>query len=163
MQRQSRFRLQPELSASQGEIYGTVIESAPATPENVAEITTAPLASAVTVPVADTLATAVFDDDHVAEPVTSSETPPTSVATALNCVDDPTPGATPETTTVETLVAEVGELPHAATESPAARVNRRTTNDRIFMTAPCHGRGAGCRRRYTGVRPRMCDAVVAKV
>src|SRR5262249_55741287 len=45
----------------------------------------------------------------------------------------------------------------------AATANSRTTNERVFMTAPCGSAGAGCRRRYTGVRLRICGEAVAKV
>jgi hypothetical protein len=113
-----------------------VIESAPATPEYVAEITAVPLVSATTRPVDDTVATAAFDDDQVADVVTSWVVPLPSVATALNCADTPTLGTAPETVTVETVVAEVGDVPQAAAVTAAASTRKSATNDRIFMRTP---------------------------
>ena len=121
-----------------------MIDSAPATPENVAEITAVPLPTLVTRPVDDTVATAVFDDDHVAELVTSSSAPPDTVAVAVNCALDPTSGAPPVTLIVVIVVGAAGDFePQAAAERPSARTHSRTTDDWIFMTAPCRGAGAG--------------------
>jgi len=64
--------------------YGTVIDSEPATPEYVAEITTGPLAMLLTSPLGVTIATAVLEDVHVDSVVTSSTAPLAVVAVALN-------------------------------------------------------------------------------
>src|SRR5438270_6842787 len=98
-------------------------------------MTALPLASALTRPVADTVATAGLEDDHVAAPVTSCTPPVARVATAVNCDDEPTPGMPPDTVTADTDVAAVGEFPHAATRPSAARQTSRA-NDRIFMMTP---------------------------
>jgi hypothetical protein len=74
-----------------------VIDSDPATPEKLAEITTLPLVRLVTSPVDETVATLVSEDVHAALGVTSATAPLVSVSVAVNCVDDPTAGAVPVT------------------------------------------------------------------
>jgi hypothetical protein len=99
-------------------------------------IVTAPLVTAVTRPEDDTVATALFDDVHVAVLETSWVVPPDNVATAENCAELPTAGTVPVTATVETVVAEVGVLLQAPSVKPRASTNRTTTNERILIVAP---------------------------
>jgi hypothetical protein len=125
-----------------------VIDSDPATPEKLAEITTLPLVRLVTSPVDETVAMLVSDDVHAALGVTSATAPLLSVSVAVNCVDDPTAGAVPVTVIDDTMDgAVVDELPHAAADMPTARAQSSTTNDLILMMTPCRGDGAG-RRHY---------------
>ena len=107
--------------ARQGSAAGrTAAWLAPLTFSNVAWIDALPSPTAVTRPDAETVATAVFDDDHVAVVVTISILPSDIVATAVYCDDAPTAGALPVTVTVDTTVGEVAEL-HALANTPNAR------------------------------------------
>lgn len=58
-------------------------------------MSTSPGVTPVTVPVAETVAIAGFDDCHVAWLVTSCTAPFDSVAIALNCADAPMAGVVP--------------------------------------------------------------------
>ena len=74
-------------------------------PEYVAVMVTLPLATAVTSPLDDTVATAEFEDDQVAVLDTSCVVPFSIVAVAANCEVVPTAGTVPVTATVDTVVA----------------------------------------------------------
>src|SRR5437773_9210068 len=67
----------------------------------------------VTRPAEDTVATAVFDDCHVAWLVTSCVAPPAIVAVAVNWDVPPTTGAVPLTRSDDAIVAEVVGFAHA--------------------------------------------------
>ena len=67
-----------------------------------AEITAVPLPTAVTSPLDETVATAVFDELHVDVLLTSCVVPLVNVTVAVNCAVDPTAGTSPVTATVDT-------------------------------------------------------------
>ena len=66
-------------------------------------------AMAVTAPVADTVATVLSEDCHVACPVTSCVVPSDSFAVAVNCDVSPIAGTAPVTLTDATVVGAVVE------------------------------------------------------
>ena len=63
---------------------GTVTDAVPATPLDIAEMTAAPLATARTSPDSDTVATALFELDHVTGRLVSTA-PEASMMVALSC------------------------------------------------------------------------------
>jgi hypothetical protein len=100
----------------------TVTAAAPVTPSTVAEIVALPAATAVTIPVAETLATAVFDEIHVTgRPIRTF--PAASRALAVSCCVPPTnrPEAagdtlTDATGTGRTVMAAVATNPSTCAE-----------------------------------------------
>jgi hypothetical protein len=100
----------------------TVTAAAPVTPSTVAEIVAFPAATAVTIPVAETLATAVFDEIHVTgRPIRTF--PAASRALAVSCCVPPTnrPEAagdtlTDATGTGRTVMAAVATNPSTCAE-----------------------------------------------
>jgi hypothetical protein len=102
---------------------------------------TVPAATALTTPVEDTVASAVFEDCHVASEVTSFVVPSDIVATAVNCELPPIDGVDPDTVIDDTTdddgrtVTAVGDVVplHAAASaaSPTVRASEaiaRTMN-----------------------------------
>jgi hypothetical protein len=110
--------------------------SLPATLEYVAVITALPLATAVTTPLPDTVAAAVFDDDQLAWLVTSWVVPLESVAVAVNCEVAPTAGVAPATVTDVTELAAVLESPHAAAIPASPTTTIAAITDRILIHTP---------------------------
>jgi hypothetical protein len=88
----------------------------------------------VTRPVAETVASAVLDDVHVAELVTSSVVPSSIVAIAVNCAVAPTAGAVPATATDETVEAVVVELPHAIAKTASTAATAIELIDRTRIS-----------------------------
>src|SRR5690348_6966635 len=131
-------------------------------PEYVAVMVTLPLVRAVTSPLDDTVATAEFEDDHVAVLDTSCVVPFSIVAVAANCDAVPTAGMVPDTATVETVVAVFGLSLHAPMVNPSASTKRTITNERTFMVAPCVVRRWPL-YRHMSLRPSTCGGPVAKV
>jgi hypothetical protein len=111
-------------------------------------------------PVADTVASAVFDDDQTAVDVTSCVVPSDIVAVALNCdvgaaLRD---GADPETLSDETVVTAVGvDDPHAAAKPADAMTiaSERFHSIMCCLQAACRRSPAECivhatdRRRHS--------------
>ena len=87
----------------------TVIRLDPVTVWYVARTSASPAATPVTTPVEDTVATAAFDDCHVAWLVTFCVVPFDRLAVAVNCAVAPTAGADPVTATDETVGDADGE------------------------------------------------------
>src|SRR5262249_41118913 len=94
-------------------------------------------------------------DVQVAVLDTSCVVPFSSVAVAANCDVLPTAGAAPVTATLETVVAEFGELPQAPTVKPTDRTKRTITNERTFMVAPCGTALAGVNVTQGSDLPRV--------
>jgi hypothetical protein len=106
-------------------------------------MTTVPGASAVTRPVAETVAVAVFDDCHVARAVTSCVVPSDIAAVAVSGDVPPAAGADPLTVIAETNPGVVVVFPHAAANPAMATMTTRAQSDRpvrtrrkLFITAP---------------------------
>jgi hypothetical protein len=114
--------------------YGTVNETEPVTLEYVAWITTVPEATAVTRPVAETVAVPVSADCQVAEAVTSCVVPSDMEAVAVSCEVPPTVGADPLTVMVETEAGVVIVSPHAAANAAMATTTTSAQSDRPVGT-----------------------------
>lgn len=111
--------------------YGTVTVAWPEIFEAVAVMTALPLATLVTSPVDETVATDEFDDVQLAVLVTDSTAPLDRVAIATYCDCEPTGGTVPVTWIDKMDVDEVGELlPHAATDRPRIRITLEKMTDR---------------------------------
>lgn len=94
-------------------------------------MTALPLATLVTTPVDETVATDEFDDVQLAVLVTDSTAPLDRVAIATYCDCEPTGGTVPVTWIDKMDVDEVGELlPHAATDRPRIRITLEKMTDR---------------------------------
>ncbi|HJU44607.1 MAG TPA: hypothetical protein VJ691_17400 [Vicinamibacterales bacterium] len=90
---------------------------------------------AVTIPALVTVATAVFDERHVACDVTAWVDPSGNSATAVNCEDVPIGGGVPTTVTRATVApGAVGEPGDRSDEQPAQNiVMARPTSARLNM------------------------------
>jgi len=99
-------------------------------------MTDAPLPTAVTTPVPETVAAPVFDEDQLAWLVTSWVVPLESVAVAVNCDVEPTGGVAPVTATDVTELAAVLEFPHAAANPASPTMMIAAITDRIFIHTP---------------------------
>src|ERR1700730_9049259 len=97
----------------------------------------------VTTPVVETVASAVLDDDHVAELVTSCVVPSDIVAVAVNCDEVPTVGTDPVTTTDETIPD--GEVVlHPTTNTARATMMTNEGNHRNMNFLPCDWQAPQC-------------------
>ena len=81
-----------------------------------------PADTLVTTPVADTVASLVFDDCHAAVDVTSCRVPSVIVAVAVNCEDAPTAGAAPVMAMELTVEGEVFDFEHARDDTASPTI-----------------------------------------
>jgi hypothetical protein len=131
----------------------------------VAWITTIPGATAVTRPLADTVAMAEFDDVHVDVLVTSCVELLDSVAVAVNCDVVPTVGEFPVTAIDDTVLGVVDD-PQAATVAAISKEVSNPSSVRSVRFVRC-GMGkpqpicAGGWPYFN--RPRRCDRGVDEV
>jgi hypothetical protein len=94
---------------------------------------TLPGATPVTRPLADTVASALFDDVHVAVLVTSCVVPSDSVATAENWDVPPIAGAAPVTAIDATVDGAVEDPPHAKASTTSGPETAIEIRRRICM------------------------------
>jgi hypothetical protein len=117
--------------------------------------------TAVTTPLDETVATAVFADTHVAALVTSFVVLSLYVIVQVNCEVEPMAGTEPVIAMLVIVVADAGvELLHADKDRPATATGKNRTSERTqlpIMTAPERGVGAGYRGRSHAQTPEMCQ------
>ena len=99
-------------------------------------ISASPAATPVTSPLALTLATPLFDEDHAAVVVTDCVVPSDKVAVAANCAVAPARGADPETATDTTMGATVDEGAEVDRALPAQPSSSQPAATPASTTAP---------------------------